>query len=415
VAAPDPERFGPRILALADQLAKISDTADGLSCIYMSPAHRKTAAELRDWFETDGMAARIDEVGNVIGRYAASRPDAKVLMIGSHYDTVRNAGKYDGRLGILTGLVVVEYLRRTGKVLPFHLELVAFSEEEGVRFGYPFIGSGALAGKFDASALNRRDAGGKTLHALLTELGFDPGGIPALARPPGELLGYLEVHIEQGPVLLQEDQPVGVVTSIAGPVRIVMTVTGTAGHAGTVPMDLRRDAAAAAAEIVLAVERRCRGVPTLVGTVGIVAIPNAAMNVIPGRCELSLDIRAADDATRDTALADILAEIGRIATRRRVSVETTEIARASAVPCSGRLQKLLGDSASSLGIEPRFLPSGAGHDAMMFDGVTDLAMLFVRCGNGGISHSPLETITAQDAGIAAQVLLNAILNFKPAS
>jgi allantoate deiminase/N-carbamoyl-L-amino-acid hydrolase len=224
------------------------------------------------------------------------------------------------------------------------------------------------------------------------------------------LLGYIEVHIEQGPVLLREDLPVGIVTAIAGAVRHNIVIHGTAGHAGTVPMQLRHDAAAAAAEIVLAVERRCGAAPTLVGTVGRLAVPNGAINVIPGRCELSLDVRASDDAMRDAALDDILGEIKRIADRRGVTAEITETLRNATVPCSPRLQALLAEAIARHGIKPRHLPSGAGHDGGMFDGLTDVAMLFVRCGNGGISHSPLETVTMQDVDIAARILLDTILH-----
>ena len=243
---------------------------------------------------------------------------------------------------------------------------------------------------------------------VMCEAGLDPQAIPALARRPQDLLGYLEVHIEQGPVLLQENLPVGVVTTIAGAVR--HQVSGSAGHAGNVPMQLRHDAAAAAAEIVLYVERRCAAVPTLVGTVGQLAVPAGAINIIPGRCELSLDIRAGEDAVREAAVADVLAEIGRIAQRRGVSVDVTEVTRGDNVHCTPRMQGLLADAIARAGLPVRQLPSGAGHDAMLFAGVTDLAMLFVRCGNGGVSHSPLELITAADAGVGARGLLDAVLH-----
>jgi hydantoinase/carbamoylase family amidase len=239
--------------------------------------------------------------------------------------------------------------------------------------------------------------------------GLDPAGIPALARRREELVGYLEVHIEQGPVLLEEGLPVGIVSAIAGTVRCMVTITGTAGHAGTVPMTRRHDAAAAAAELVLYVEQRCARAPTLVGTVGQFAVPNGAINIIPGRCELSLDIRAADDSTRDAAVFDVMTEIGRIAAKRGVIIESKEVQRTAAVRCSPRLQSLLADAVTRAGAKPRYLPSGAGHDAMMFDGITDTAMLFVRCGNGGVSHSPREIITAEDADVSARVILDTVL------
>lgn len=404
--------LGARILELADRLARWSESADGLTCTYLSPAHRAVANELRDLMQAAGMTAKIDAVGNVVGRYPAHDAKDRQLIVASHYDTVRNAGKYDGRLGILTALVAVEELQRIKRRLPFHLDVIAFSEEEGVRFGVPFIGSSAVAGRFDPQILEQRDAGGLRLGDVMRDAGLDPAAIPALGRRAGDLAGYLEVHIEQGPVLLGENLPVGIVTAIAGSVRLLVTVTGAAGHAGTVPMALRHDAAAAAAELVLYVERRCIQTPTQVGTVGQLMVPDGAINVIPARCELSIDLRAADDATRDAALADILAEAKRIGQRRGVTIAVQEIMRTPSVGCTPRLQRLLADAVTRAGIAPAYLASGAGHDAMMFDRLTDIGMLFVRCGNGGISHSPMETVSAEDAGIATQILLDALLNFQ---
>ena len=406
--------FGERIVALAERLAKWSETLDGLTCTYLTPAHRAVATELQKWMRVAGMSAEIDAVGNIVGQYASDNPAARTLILGSHYDTVRNAGRYDGRLGILTALVTVEHLHRIGRKLPFHIDVIAFSEEEGVRFSTPYIGSSAIAGTFDAHVLEWRDGEGSRLMDVMRAAGLDPKLIPTLARRPQDLIGYLEVHIEQGPILLHENLPVGIVTAIASSVRQRVTVIGTAGHAGTVPMDLRRDAAAAAAEIVLYVERRCAAAPKLVGTVGELYVPGGAINIIPGRCELTLDIRAGDDETRDAAVSDVLAEIKRIAERRGVAIEAKEIARGNNVPCTPRIQKLFANAITRAGVAVRSLPSGAGHDAMQFHGVTDLGMLFVRCGNGGISHSPLETIKAEDADFAARILLDTIVNFEQA-
>ena len=401
--------FGQQIMALADRLAHWSEAPDGLTCTYLSAAHRAVAAEIRGWMDQAGLTTAIDVAANVVGRYAADDPNAPTLILASHYDTVRNAGKYDGRLGVLVALVVAGHLRRLDRKLPFHLDVIAFSEEEGVRFSSSFLGSSAVAGRFDPRLLERRDADGVTLAAAMAAAGLDPAGIPALARRREELVGYLEVHIEQGPVLLEEGLPVGIVSAIAGTVRCMVTITGTAGHAGTVPMARRHDAAAAAAELVLYVEQRCARAPSLVGTVGQLAVPNGAINIIPGRCELSLDIRAADDSTRDAAVFDVMTEIGRIAAKRGVIIESKEVQRTAAVRCSPRLQSLLADAVTRAGAKPRYLPSGAGHDAMMFDGITDTAMLFVRCGNGGVSHSPREIITAEDADVAARVILETVL------
>lgn len=401
--------FGVRVMQLADQLAQWSESADGLTCTYMSPAHRAVAAQLAEWMRQVGLAVAQDAVGNVVGRLAAADPAARTLIIGSHYDTVRNAGKYDGRLGILAALVLVERLRALGRRLPFHIDVIAFSEEEGVRFSASFLGSSAIAGRFDPAFLARRDADGETLVATMRAAGLVPEEIPALARRPQDLAGYLEMHIEQGPVLLEEDLPLGIVSAIAGTVRCVITVSGTAGHAGTVPMSGRHDAAAAAAELILFVERRCAQAPGLVGTVGQLSVPDGAINIIPGRCELSLDVRAGDDVVRDAAVADIMAEIERVAQRRGVTIESREVQCTPAVRCSARLQEVLAAAVRRNGLVPRYLASGAGHDAMMFDGLTDVAMLFVRCGNGGVSHSPREIITAEDADTAVRVMLDAVL------
>lgn len=402
-------KFGNRIIEMAEALAQWSEAPPGLTCTYLSAPHRAVAAQLRDWMQAAGLQAEIDAVGNVVGRLGGP-PGAKSLLLASHYDTVRNAGKYDGRLGILAALLVAEHLHTNGEKLPFALEVIAFAEEEGVRFSTPYIGSSAIAGRFDPAWLQQQDSSGARLRDVMQHAGGDPSAIAGLARRGENLLGYIELHIEQGPVLLNENLPVGIVSSIAGAVRCAVTVTGSAGHAGTVPMQLRHDAAAAAAEIVLAVEKRCSDTPTLVGTVGQLSVPDGAINVIPARCELSLDIRAAEDAMRDAALADIVAEMNRIAQRRGVGIETRELLRTPAVPCATHLQNMLAESTERAGIRARYLPSGAGHDALMFHGLTDIAMLFVRCGNGGISHSPLESVTAEDAGVAARVLLDAVLS-----
>jgi beta-ureidopropionase / N-carbamoyl-L-amino-acid hydrolase len=404
------EKYGARILDMADQLAQWSEMQGGLTCTYFSPAHKAVAEQLRNWMRAAGLEAQIDALGNVVGRYPSAAPSARTLIVGSHYDTVANAGQFDGRLGILTAIAVVDRLHRTRAKLPFHIDVIAFSEEEGVRFSAPYLGSGAVAGTFDESALARRDINDISLATVLRNEGVDLAIIQKLARRPETLRGYLEVHIEQGPVLLERDVPVGIVTSITGSARYRITVQGAAGHAGTVPMPLRRDAAAAAAEILLAVERRCRASANLVGTVGQITVPHGLINVIPGSCELSLDIRSVDDGTRSAATHDIMAAIEEITGRRRVTASIRELSRHRATPCATAMQSAFAQAIARAGVEPFYLPSGAGHDAEQFGGVTDIGMLFVRCGNGGISHSPLETVTAADADVGARVLLDVLLN-----
>ena len=398
--------FGPLLMDWSETIGAWSEQEDGLTCSYLTPVHQRTAAQLADWMREAGMEVAIDAVGNVVGRYLSGQADAKTLMTGSHYDTVRDGGKYDGRLGILLPIAIVRHLHQRGERLPFHLEVVGFAEEEGVRFKSTFLGSNAIIGQFDLALLDRTDADGISMREALAAAGRDAGAIAAIARDPASLLGFVEVHIEQGPVLLEHGLAVGVVTAIAGSSRYLVSLEGLASHAGTTPMTMRKDAAAAAAEIVLMVEQRCSQGPSLVGTVGQLAVPNGSVNVIPGQCTLSLDIRAADDAVRLAAVQDVLAAIDAICARRQVEARVEQIVSAAAAPCAPWLMDQLGGAVERAGLPRYDLASGAGHDAMAMAKVTDVAMLFVRCGNGGISHNRLETMTADDAELAAQVLLD---------
>ncbi|MCC7684514.1 allantoate amidohydrolase [Janthinobacterium sp. FW305-128] len=405
--------FGPAIMQQAETLAGWSDSDYNLTCAYLTPAHRKTAAQLADWMRDAGMQVHIDAVGNVVGRYLSDAPGAKTLMTGSHYDTVRNGGKYDGRLGIVLPIAVVRHLHERGEKLPFHFEVVGFAEEEGVRFKSTFLGSTAVTGKFDVSLLEQLDADGVSMRDALAAAGHEASAIGAIARAPEDLLGYVEVHIEQGPVLLERDLPLGIVTAIAGSSRYLVSLGGVASHAGTTPMTMRKDAASAAAEIILLVERRCSQGEALVGTVGQLQVPNGSVNVIAGACILSLDIRAAVDAVRQAAVDDILDGIAAICARRQIDYQLELLLSARAAPCAPWLMAQLAQAVESVGIEPYALLSGAGHDAMAMAAITDVAMLFTRCGNGGISHNPLETMTADDADIAARALLAFLRNFQP--
>jgi allantoate deiminase/N-carbamoyl-L-amino-acid hydrolase len=410
--------MGQAIMAWAEQIGALSEDAQGLTCTYMTQTHRSTAVQIAQWMREAGMHAHIDAVGNVVGRYLSTDPQARTLLTGSHYDTVRNGGKYDGRQGILTAIAVVKQLHERGETLPFHFEVIAFSEEEGVRFKSTFLGSSAVIGQFDPALLNLRDRDGVLLRDVLAEAGQDVNTIAAIARDPAELLGYVEVHIEQGPVLLERGLPVGVVTSIAGSSRFLVELKGVASHAGTTPMGMRKDAAAAAAEIVLYVEDRCGAhrpgaqESALVGTVGQLQVPGGSTNVIPGACAFSLDIRAANDAARDAAVADILARIEKVCQRRHIDVNVERTVSASSAPCAPWLMQQIAAAAERAGVPAFQLASGAGHDAMPMARITDVAMLFTRCGNGGISHNPLETMTADDADVAARILLDFLRHFK---
>ena len=406
-------QFGPLLMDWSEAIGAWSEMEDGLTCSYMTPVHRRTAAQLAEWMRDAGMEVQIDAVGNVAGRYVSHVAGAKTLMTGSHYDTVRDGGKYDGRLGILLPIAVVHHLNARGERLPFNLEVIGFAEEEGVRFKSTFLGSNAITGKFDLALLDKQDADGVTMRAALQDAGHDPAAIGAIARNPADLLGFFEVHIEQGPVLLERGLAAGVVTAIAGSSRYLVELTGLASHAGTTPMTMRKDAAAAAAEIVLLVEQRCGQAPSLVGTVGQLEVPNGSVNVIPGHCKLSLDIRAADDAVRLAAVQDILDGIHAICARRQVEAGIEQIVSASAAPCAPWLMDQLGAAIERTGLARYDLASGAGHDAMAMAAVTDIAMLFTRCGNGGISHNRLETMTADDADLAAQVILDFLRHFHP--
>jgi N-carbamoyl-L-amino-acid hydrolase len=342
----------------------------------------------------------IDAVGNVVGRYHAATAGAKYLMTGSHYDTVRNGGKYDGRLGFFVPMVCVQQLHQQHKRLPFGIEVVAFAEEEGQRYKATFLGSGALIGDFKPEWLDQQDTDGITLRAAMLHAGLNLDDIPALRRDPTKYLGFVEVHIEQGPVLNELNLPLGVVTSINGSVRYQCEVIGTASHAGTTPMDRRRDAACAVAELALYMEQRAAQDGDSVATIGQWQVPNGSINVVPGRCTFSLDMRAPTNAQRDALEADVLAQLQAIAERRGLRWRADLAMRASAAPSAPEWQTRWERAVSALGVPLFKLPSGAGHDAMKLHEVMPQAMLFVRGENAGISHNPLESTTCDDMQLA---------------
>jgi len=379
-----------------------------LTVTYLTDAHRACAQRLSHWMRGDcGFdEVSIDAVGNVVGIYHGADRNAKRLLTGSHYDTVRNGGKYDGRLGIFVPMACVRELSRAKRRLPFGFEVVGFAEEEGQRYKAVFLGSGALTGHFDMSWLEQKDADGITMKQAMEHAGLCIPDIPKLKRDVSKYLGFVEVHIEQGPVLNEIDLPLGIVTSINGNVRYVGEIIGMASHAGTTPMDRRRDAATAAAELLLFAEKRGGSVPNLVATVGMLEVPSGSINVVPGRCKFSLDIRATTNKVRDACADDVLAELARICERRGLHFRVEETVRAAAAPSAPEWQQRWEHAVETLGLPIYRMPSGAGHDAMKLHEVMPQAMLFMRGLNAGISHNPLEAITNDDAEVCVRAFLN---------
>jgi len=404
--------LGNQVWDWAELLAVHSDPGYAergeLTVTYLSEAHRACAQQLASWMRVDcGFdEVRIDAVGNVVGRYHGSDPQAKKLLTGSHYDTVRNGGKYDGRLGILVPMVCVRELHRQGRRLPFGFEVVAFAEEEGQRYKAVFLGSGALTGHFDMAWLDQKDAQGIPMREAMRQAGLCIDDIPTLQRNPADYLGFVEVHIEQGPVLNLLDLPLGIVTSINGSLRYAGEIVGMASHAGTTPMDQRRDAATAAAELALFTEKRAGAEPHVVATMGMLEVPNGSINVVPGRCKFSLDIRATTDAVRNQCAAEVRHELQQICARRGLHYSLEETMRSAAAPSAPAWQQRWERSVQALGLPLYRMPSGAGHDAMKLHEVMPQAMLFMRGLNAGISHNPLESITNDDTELCVRAFLH---------
>jgi allantoate deiminase len=399
-----------RILERCGSLAQHSELPGGLTRVFLSPQARAATDKVLGWMREAGMEAKLDAIGNAVGRYEGERPGLPCLMLGSHLDTVRDAGKYDGMLGVISAIECVAALHQEKKRLPFAIEVIGFGDEEGVRFGTTLLGSRAVAGIFDPNALSAKDPQGNTMADALRSFGLDPQAIPKIARKKGDVLAYAELHIEQGPVLESEGLPVGVVTAINGFSRQRVTLRGTAGHAGTVPMNLRRDALAGAAECALAVEIVAKNLPEVVGTVGRFEVRPGAINVIPGEVMFTVDVRASQDPLREAAILTIDEQIRHISKARGLEAQIENLQDFGVTTCAPRLIAQMERAVASQGIRVRKLPSGAGHDGMALRAIADICMLFVRC-KGGISHNPLESITAEDAGVGARVLQQFILNF----
>jgi N-carbamoyl-L-amino-acid hydrolase len=422
----------------AEALAAFSDPEFAergeLTVTYLTEAHRASARMIERWMSDAGFdEVASDAVGNVVGVYHAADPavdhsadeavdeaaergvdrasdgveagrPVKRLMTGSHYDTVRNAGRHDGRLGILVPIACVESLHRAGRRLPFAIEVIGFAEEEGQRYKATFLGSRAVVGRFDFDWLDQTDVDDISMRDAMLHVGLPATreAIAAIARDPSDYLGFVEVHIEQGPVLNARGLPLGIVTSINGSLRYRCEVKGVASHAGTTPMDARRDAVNAVAELALFLEQRAASVPDLVGTIGILTVPDGSTNVVPGRCRFTLDLRATSDEVRDACATDVIDRLKTICERRGLSFEVEETMRAAACPSSPLWQQRWEEAVASLGLPIHRMPSGAGHDAMMLHQVMPQAMLFVRGENGGISHNPLESTTADDIELAIE-------------
>src|SRR5258705_13635565 len=405
--------LGQEIVRRIDALSAISETPAHLTRIFLTPEHRAAADLLLSWMQEAGMVSHLDAIGNVCGRYEGDRPGLPCLMLGSHYDTVRDAGKWDGPLGLITAISCVGAMHKRGQRWPFAIEVTGFADEEGVRFASTLLGGRAIAGTFDESVLGVRDSAGTSMRDALSRFGLDPDHIGAAARARSELLAYLELHIEQGPVLESQDLPVGVVTAISGATRLAASLTGMAGHAGTVPMPVRRDALAGAAECIVAIEEFCRtGRSGLVGTVGSINALPGATNVIPGQVSFTIDIRAPSDAHRKLPVTHNVRQIEKIARRPKLQLQIEVTHENRTVPCAPWLKDQLSEAIAGEGYRVFELPSGAGHDGMAMIDIGDVAMLFVRC-RGGISHHPDEHVELADVNAGARVLLRLIENFRP--
>jgi allantoate deiminase len=390
-------------MARAELLAAYSEEAGRLTRRFGTLALAEAGEVVAEWMREAGLTVRRDAIGNVIGRSRNAEPDAPALMLGSHLDTVPDAGRYDGALGVLAGIAVAERLRdRTGE-LPFALEVVAFADEEGSRFGTAFLGSSVLAGSFDSSTLRRVDADDVSLEEAIRRFGGDPAKLGDGGREPGSLVGYAELHIEQGPSLEAGRLPLGVVSAISGQTRAMLRFTGTPGHAGTVPMELRRDALAAAAVLVVEAEALASDTPGLVATVGQLDVLPGAPNVIAGRVELVLDVRHPEDADRLWAVGRLRQRAREIASARGVESEWETLHEQAAVRCDPGLTGRMFQALEDVGVQPNALVSGAGHDAATMAQVTPVTMLFVRCA-GGVSHHPDESVDAADVALAIDAL-----------
>lgn len=414
VTLPDAEaeQAALRVLARCDVLAAISESADALTRVYLSPEHLRANQQVGEWMQAVGMRVWQDAVGNICGRYEGLQPDAPALLLGSHLDTVRNAGRYDGMLGVLSALEVVGYLYRQQQRLPVAIEVIGFADEEGTRFGITLLGSKGITGCWPADWLSKTDAEGVSVAQAMENLDFDPAAIVSARREVSDFCAYLELHIEQGPCLEKADLALGVVTAINGARRLNCRFIGLAGHAGTVPMGQRQDALAGAAQWIGVVEQltACYG-EHLVATVGTLSCSPGAVNVIAAEVALTLDIRGPQDCHVDQLLASLLAQAQVIAAQRGLTFSSEEFYRISATECNMALRQRINASIDRVQGRSLLLPSGAGHDAIAVAECWPVGMLFVRC-KGGVSHHPDESVTHSDIALAIQAYLETVLSWQ---
>ncbi|MFQ3235237.1 MAG: allantoate deiminase [Paraglaciecola sp.] len=402
-------RYATQAYERCELLANISQDSTCVDRRYLTPQHQQVNQQVALWMQQAGMKAWQDEAGNQWGIYPSDNNKAQTVVIGSHLDTVPNGGKYDGILGVMTPLSLIQYFHDNQIALPYNLELVGFGDEEGTRFGATLLGSCAVAGTWQERWAKLEDENGISLAQAMGDFGLDINHIKDAARNDHNISSFIEFHIEQGPVLEDQSLAVGIVSGIAGAKRFSINVTGQAGHAGTVPMSMRKDALAASSEMILAIEH-CAKAQNIVATVGHLQCRSGAVNVICAQTAFSLDIRSADDELRDIALDLILNEITLIARRRKVSVDIKATHQAPAVKCDQQLQEKLANALQANGIRPYTLSSGAGHDTMAMAKICPVAMLFMRC-EKGISHNPAEAVNISDIAVATQVLADFLINY----
>ncbi|WP_336777383.1 allantoate amidohydrolase [Pantoea sp. USHLN256] len=408
MSASEAQSAAARVMVRCDTLAAISESEEGLTRVYLSPEQLRANARVAEWMQAAGMTTWQDAVGNICGRYEATQPGAQALLLGSHLDTVRNAGRYDGMLGVLSAIETVQWLHDRQQRLPLAIEIIGFGDEEGTRFGITLLGSRGMTGSWPESWVTHPDGNGITVAEAMQDVGFDAAKILDAARDVNDIAAYLELHIEQGPCLEQEDLALGVVTAINGARRLNCSFIGEAGHAGTVPMTHRKDALAAAAEWMVFIEHTtAEHDPQLVATVGTLSCLPGAVNVIPGEVQLSLDVRGPQDEPLERLLSTLLTQAQAIALRRGLTFSANEYYHIAATACDARLQQALSHAVETVQGRSLSLPSGAGHDAIAIAERWPVGMLFVR-NHRGISHHPAESVQAEDVALGVQAYLQAV-------